>query len=100
MFNSSINYLHFDYVTSFTETPHNPTGDPDIKYDSLWLFEYYANHFKKSYDYFYTTEGITFLVPSPRRPDYALWLYRIVAPFLLLVGTCGNVLSAIVMMSI
>ena len=62
-------------------------------------FRRYVTRFKQMHDYYYTDDDIVFLVSQPPRPDLALWLYRVVAPTLLIIGTVGNVLSAIVMMS-
>ena len=73
--------------------------DDEYDYDQYLLFHYYAGYYKTVYEYLYVDEGITFLLPRSRQAEFTLWMYRIVSPILLVVGTCGNVLSACVMLS-
>ena len=61
-------------------------------------FQLNVNFYKGiGWDYYYTGDDITFLIPMSRHLSY--WLYRYIAPIILLVGVCGNLLSAVVLMS-
>ena len=87
-----------DHVANEEEEEQNDSMNQYFK----WLFDFYVGIYKNTNDnYFYTDDGITFLLPPETEPDldFAICLYRTLAPFLLLVGTCGNVLSFIVMVS-